>query len=54
MITKMMCPHCGTEMNFHAEKLTYSEPILNPALGGHVEEVFTCPRCGITESRVEA
>lgn len=56
MATKMICTHCGAEMNFHAEKLVYSEPdseaIQDPALGGHVEEMHSCPRCGTTESRI--
>jgi hypothetical protein len=58
MATKMICPHCRIEMNFHAEKLVYSEPnsqsITDPALGGHVEEMHTCPHCGTTESRIAA
>jgi len=51
---KLTCPRCGAEMNLHAEKLVYSEPIVDPPLGGHVEEIHTCPRCGLTESRVAA
>jgi ribosomal protein S27AE len=58
MAAKMTCPHCGAEMNFHAEKLVYSEAvsetIQNSALEEHAEEMHTCPRCGLTESRIEA
>jgi hypothetical protein len=52
----MICPACGAEMNFHAEKLVYSETDLSaqPAMGGRIEEVHTCPGCGRTESRVSA
>jgi ribosomal protein S27AE len=52
MAVNMICPKCGVGMNFHAEKLVYSESALDmdAALGGHVEEMHTCPRCGSTES----
>ena len=50
-IHAMMCPQCGIEMNCHAEKIDYltalTEPnAIDPALGGIVEEVHTCPGCG--------
>jgi uncharacterized C2H2 Zn-finger protein len=51
----MRCPRCGGEMNHHADKLV--EPLgdeeeeVDPTFGGHVEEVFACPRCGRVESR---
>ena len=55
---KMKCPECGLEMNHHAEKLT--EPVnaeearlADPALGGIIEEVHTCPECGHAASRRE-
>jgi ribosomal protein S27AE len=53
MLEKMICPKCGVEMNFHAEKLVYSESASTaiPALHGYIEEMHTCPRCGRTESR---
>jgi ribosomal protein S27AE len=60
MTTKMICPHCGSEMNLHAEKLVYTGAIPNAqadaenTAGGHVEEMHTCPRCGLTESRIAA
>lgn len=52
----MKCPDCGTEMNHHADKLvdpsTREEAAgADPALGGLVHEVFTCPKCGRTEAR---
>jgi hypothetical protein len=52
MVNKMKCPHCGAEMNFHAEKFVYSEPVEDPVLAGYVEEMHTCPTCGTTESRI--
>jgi ribosomal protein S27AE len=52
--TPMRCPRCGTTMNHHAEKLILSVnraiPI-DPALGGYIEEMHACPRCGSIESR---
>jgi len=47
----MMCPQCGIEMNYHAEKLDYLAALtdseaIDPDLGGVVEEVHTCPGCG--------
>jgi hypothetical protein len=43
-------------MNHHADKVDYTAALENPAaadpaLGGVLEEVFTCPRCGRTEMR---
>jgi ribosomal protein S27AE len=52
--TKMICPYCGVEMNYHAEKIDYSAQDLkkiDPAFGGVLEEVHTCPNCGRTEMR---
>jgi predicted RNA-binding Zn-ribbon protein involved in translation (DUF1610 family) len=48
---KMICPNCGTEMNYHAEKIDYAAALtdpqaMDPDLGGVVEEVHTCPGCG--------
>ena len=51
---KMTCPDCGVEMNYHAEKIDYSVADLSkvdPAFGGIVEEVHTCPLCGRTHTR---
>ncbi len=55
-MASMNCPDCGAEMNHHADKLvdpsTREEAVgVDPAVGGLVEEVFTCPNCGRTESR---
>jgi predicted RNA-binding Zn-ribbon protein involved in translation (DUF1610 family) len=52
--TKMICPDCGVEMNYHAEKIDYSaqDPKkIDPDFGGIVEEAHTCPVCGKTEMR---
>ena len=51
-----MCPVCEVEMNFHAEKVDYSESIrgaIDPIFGGVVEEAHTCPNCGKTLLRQE-
>jgi predicted RNA-binding Zn-ribbon protein involved in translation (DUF1610 family) len=53
---KIICPDCGIEMNYHAEKIDYTSALIDPAatdpdLGGVLEEVHTCPRCGKTETR---
>ena len=52
---KMICPDCGVEMNFHAEKIDYSDSGANvdAVFGGIVEEAHTCPVCGKTLLRVE-
>ena len=50
---KMRCPVCGGEMNFHAEKVDYSDPrSVDPELGGALEEFHTCPACGYIEERI--
>ena len=41
-------------MNHHADKADYGsgdEP-MDPAFGGVVKEVHTCPKCGYIETRV--
>jgi predicted RNA-binding Zn-ribbon protein involved in translation (DUF1610 family) len=48
---KMICPDCGIEMNYHAEKLDYTAALIDPDavdpdLDGVLEEVHTCPECG--------
>jgi len=51
---KMICPHCGAEMNHHAMKIDYSVDDLlqvDPVFGGTVNEVHTCPQCDLTELR---
>jgi ribosomal protein S27AE len=50
---KMICPACGVEMNFHAEKIDYSAgpDAIDEDLGGVVEEFHTCPECGQTRAR---
>ncbi len=54
--SKMICPHCGVEMNHHCDKLVYAaDPQemaqVDPALGGLIEEFHTCPKCGDVASR---
>ena len=51
---KVICADCAAEMNHHAMKLDdgIDDPaILDPAFGGVLEEVHTCPECGCTELR---
>jgi ribosomal protein S27AE len=53
----MICPKCGATMNWHASKLIQgaaSRPGLraDPALGGVVLEMHSCPACGQNASRV--
>ena len=52
----MTCPECGVTMNHHAEKLVDpSQPqhaaLVDPVLGGMIEETHTCPECGKGHSR---
>lgn len=54
--TPIDCPDCDVAMNHHADKLDLSmalaEPqAVDPALGGIVNEVHTCPACGKTAIR---
>jgi predicted RNA-binding Zn-ribbon protein involved in translation (DUF1610 family) len=54
--SKMKCPACGAEMNHHAEKIDYTAGLtdphaMDPELGGVIEEVHTCPKCGNVELR---
>ena len=53
----MKCPDCGSEMNYHADKLDYSAAVApdgaaDVELGGVIQQVHTCPDCGRTEMRV--
>jgi hypothetical protein len=51
-MAKMVCAVCGSDMNHHADKIDYSIPdASDPALGGVVQEIHTCPRCGNIETR---
>jgi len=56
MAKPMTCPQCGVTLNHHAEKLM--EPrdakeaaAMDARLGGVIEEVHTCPECGMEHSR---
>jgi ribosomal protein S27AE len=53
---KMICPRCGVEMNHHCDKVVYTtDPEeaggRDPSLGGFIEEIHTCPKCGVAASR---
>jgi len=48
-MNKLICPKCGAEMNHHAMKIDYNvdnTSLIDPAFGGVVDEVHTCPNCG--------
>jgi ribosomal protein S27AE len=49
----MRCPECGGTMNQHAEKIVYGSQgaRIDPDLGGVIEEMHACPRCGYVASR---
>lgn len=51
----MICPWCGGVMNRHSEKLVYtgetSGPGVDQVLGGVLQEMHACPRCGHVDSR---
>jgi predicted RNA-binding Zn-ribbon protein involved in translation (DUF1610 family) len=54
--TTLRCPKCGHQMNCHAEKLVYSDKpadarLIDPLLGGLLEETHGCPNCGNVEAR---
>ena len=43
----MICPHCGSTMNHHADKTLPGD--IGPS--GPVEEIYACPGCGACASR---
>jgi hypothetical protein len=52
----IICPQCKIAMNYHAEKIDYAAALTepdaaDPDLGGILEEVHTCPKCGGIETR---
>ena len=52
----LRCPRCSTVMNRHAEKVIHADNIgdlalVDPDLGGILEETHACPRCGNIEAR---
>jgi ribosomal protein S27AE len=51
----MQCPKCGGTMNHHGEKVVYGTGgQADPELGGVLEELHACPRCGYVASRPAA
>ena len=47
---KKLCPKCGAQMNYHADKLDYTTDLaeldaVEPHFGGMLAEVYTCPEC---------
>ena len=51
---KMICPDCGGEMNYHADKIGSSTDVaeeIDADLGGALEEAHVCPGCGKTALR---
>jgi len=52
--TKMICSHCGAEMNHHADKverLADDLKLNDEIFGGTLQEIHTCPACGNVDSR---
>ena len=54
--TKMKCPKCGADMNFHAEKIVYGQSTDSAEseadrFNGSLQEFHACPRCGAAASR---
>lgn len=54
--SKLRCPDCNLDRNFHAEKVrdphTAAEArLVDPDLGGVVVEYHTCPGCGTVAER---
>jgi ribosomal protein S27AE len=50
------CPRCSTLMNRHAEKVVHPDNaadlvLVDPFLGGILEETHACPGCGNVEAR---
>jgi predicted RNA-binding Zn-ribbon protein involved in translation (DUF1610 family) len=43
--SKMVCPECGVEMNYHADKIVYGEGGAEES-GGRLVEAHACPSCG--------
>lgn len=59
MESELTCPDCKVPMNRHAEKLDVFAAIGVPlgwdeSLGGLVEVLFCCPKCGGIDSVHEA
>jgi len=53
---KMQCPKCGATMNHHADKLVAPVDdkevlLIDPALGGLIQQTHGCPNCGNVEFR---
>ncbi len=56
VVTKMKCPKCGADMNFHAEKIVYGLSTDNAEsetdwFNASLQEFHECPRCGAAVSR---
>ena len=51
---KMICPDCGAEMNYRADKIDYPTDVpeeIDAGLGSALEGVQACPECGKTVLR---
>lgn len=51
------CPKCGAAMNHHANKLVAptnesEAALVDPSLGGVMQEAHGCPGCGYVELRL--
>ena len=55
MTQALRCPRCDTVMNRHAEKVVHADnpddlALVDPALGGVLEQTHACPGCGNVEA----
>jgi hypothetical protein len=51
-LAKLICTHCGAEMNQHAFKIEYDIEdlsIIEPVFDGVLKEAHCCPECGHSE-----
>lgn len=54
-VTPMQCPMCGATMNHHGDKVVYhGAGQADSDLGGPLQELHACPRCGYVTSRPAA
>jgi hypothetical protein len=53
---RLLCPRCGSQMNFHAEKIDRSaDPSgADTGLDGVVAQFHTCPACKYVLERLSA
>lgn len=50
-IAKVTCPRCGSEMNFHGEKIVFESGGEGVTGDPTLVEFHACPACGAASSR---